>query len=154
MAGKKGRSGGHNRIPPYMHLQQNTFKPSRHGSRAAARAALAAARAGAAGAEVAGATALQPRDVPEPPADLVAGLGDRGLAFVLKTWNDYGEWSAVKLVLLHELGGVVDTLARYEVLVAGQAAGPVTAEGVAIARLRAQAQRTYTLLSDKLDLKD
>ena len=40
MAGRPGRSGGHNRLSPAEHLLRGTFNPTRHGSRAAALLSL------------------------------------------------------------------------------------------------------------------
>ena len=158
MAGVKGRSGGHNRLSPAEHLRRNTFKPSRHGSRAAARAALALLQGGRQGHPLSvGATARQPDGVPDPPAALVAGLDGRGRELVLALWSDYEQWSAAKLVLLHELGGVADMLARYEAMAmadATAAPGELTNQSETVARLRAQAQRTFTLFLSKLDLKE
>jgi len=37
MAGKKGRSGGHNRKPRHIHLVGGTFRPDRHGNREQAK---------------------------------------------------------------------------------------------------------------------
>ena len=84
----------------------------------------------------------------------MAGLGERGRGLVADLWREYDQWSTAKLVILHELGGVADTLARYEVMVAADAPDVLTETGETVARLRAQGQRTYTLLLAKLDLKD
>lgn len=155
MAGTKGHSGGANRRPAYEHLRLGSFRADRHGSREAAQAELDRQRQRF----TSGANALQPAPgVPEPPAGLVAGLGDRGRRLVLDLWAGYDEWSAAKLVILHELGGVADTLARYEAMVTADATsapgGLVTHQGETVARLRAQGQRSFTLLLGKLDLKE
>lgn len=148
MAGVRGRSG-RKRLPAHVHLDRGTFRPDRHGSREAALAAREQVRRFG---STVGATALAPA-VEELPVSLTAGLDVRGSAFVVSLWREYEDWAPSKLLLLHELGGVVDTLTRYESMVAAAAPGVLTETDATIARLRAQAQRTYVLLLAKLDLK-
>jgi hypothetical protein len=92
MAGRKGRSGGHNRLSLETHLLRGTFNATRHGRRAAAAQA---------------AVLTSPELMP--PA-LVEGLQGRGREFVEQTWAAYAGWSPPDLVLLHEAGLVLDQL--------------------------------------------
>lgn len=142
MSGVKGRSG-RRPLPVSVHILRGTFRPGRH-------SALLAA-------SVEGATALQP-SVPFPPADLTAGLRERGLQLVLDLWGAYGSWEPQKLVLLHEAGIVADSLAEYAVVIARDGKTVVTPRGHEVPhpllRLQAQGQRTLALLLGKLDLRE
>lgn len=148
--GGKG-SGGRNRKPAWMHLQSNSFRSDRHGDRKAAQAELdrqkamkygrgsTVASGSAAGVlrfQTSGAVALQP-DVPDPPADVLVGLGERGRAIVLELWAAYTDWDAARLVVLHELGACADALA-----------------GELEPRLRLAMRRSYGQLHRQLGLKD
>jgi hypothetical protein len=86
MAGRKGRSGGHNKISPADHLLRGTWNVTRHGPRPASVAAAAI-----------------PRVEPMPP-DVIDGLSGRGLRFVEKCWAMYSGWTPPMLVLLREAG--------------------------------------------------
>jgi hypothetical protein len=92
MAGRKGRSGGHNRLSAEEHLLRGTFNVTRHGPRPAALA-----------------TAVMPRAEPVP-ADVSEGLSGRGLTFVRECWSTYSGWTASSRVLLREAGQLVDQL--------------------------------------------
>jgi hypothetical protein len=92
MAGRPGRSGGHNRLSVEQHILRGTFNPTRHGSRPSALAA-----------------APVPRTAPVPP-ELVAGLFGRGAAFVAECWSTYDGWNPASLALLHEGGRLLDQL--------------------------------------------
>jgi hypothetical protein len=92
VAGRPGRSGGHNRISIEEHIRRGTFNPTRHGKRAARAAAV---------------TVTAP--FPVPPA-LVEGLTGRGRAFVDECWVTYGGWTPATSVLLREAGLLIDEL--------------------------------------------
>jgi hypothetical protein len=92
MAGRPGRSGGHNRLSVEQHILRGTFNPTRHGSRPSALTA-----------------GPVPRTAPVPPA-LVTGLVGRGAAFVGECWAAYDGWSPASLTLLHEAGRLLDQL--------------------------------------------
>jgi hypothetical protein len=86
MAGRPGRSGGHNKLSVEEHLLRGTYNVTRHGPRPAALTVAARSKPGA---------------VPE---YVVIGLSGRGLAFVEATWNAYGDWTPQSLELLREAG--------------------------------------------------
>ena len=98
MAGRKGRSGGANRIDPAIHLERGTFRPDRH-----ERPRLAA---------VAPFAAPQPPTpkAPKPPPALLAHLGPAGKKFVRAAFVDY-EVSEFEGLLLHEAGRALDAIA-------------------------------------------
>lgn len=84
MAGRPGRSGGWNRLPPEVHQLRGT-KPR----------------------------LVRPiRPVPAHPgpvpATLLEGLGTRGAAFIEAAWAEGGEWPPDALVLLREVGILID----------------------------------------------
>src|SRR5262245_54919907 len=91
MAGRPGRSGGHNKIDPRMHAIRGTFNPTRHGP------ALAA---------------LETSAAPwEPTRAQLAALGDDGRAFVARVRATY-ELSVMEGELLLEAAVVTDRLAQ------------------------------------------
>ena len=92
MAGRPGRSGGHNRLSVEQHILRGTFNPTRHGSRPSPLAVGAV-----------------PRTAPVPP-ELVTGLVGRGKVFVAECWSTYEGWSPASLALLHEAGRLLDQL--------------------------------------------
>ena len=92
MAGRPGRSGGHNRIDPAVHLLRGTFRPGRHGPRPPALPAVSAPPANPI------------------PAAVVDGLSGRGRDFVEAAWQRYSGWTAAALVLLRETGQVISAL--------------------------------------------
>ena len=142
MAGVKGRSGRRPK-PVALHLLAGTYRADRHGPRPAA----------------AGSSALSMAHVDPLPKTLLAGLHDPGRAFVVSLWTTYGSWSVGDTVLLHQAALLVDRLSEYQKILAAdgclvprRAGGPI--EPHPLLRLQAQAQRTFVLLLDKLDLKD
>jgi hypothetical protein len=92
MAGRKHRSGGHNRLSPEQHLLRNTWNVTRHGPRPSSLALAAAPR-------------VEPM-----PATLLVGLEARGRTFVTSCWESYNGWSPPKIELLHEAGRLLDAL--------------------------------------------
>ena len=92
MAGRPGRSGGHNKISLEQHLKRGTFNRTRHGPKPPLLA-----------------TAGAPR-VEAVPACVTAGLSGPGLAFVTECWQQYGGWTAGSTVLLREAGMLVSQL--------------------------------------------
>ena len=70
MAGKRGRSGGHNRLSPEQHVLRGTWNVTRHGPRPSALALATASR------------------VDPLPSTLTDGLDARGLAFVTACWRE------------------------------------------------------------------
>lgn len=91
MAGRPGRSGGHNKISVEEHLLRGTFNASRH----ARPAALV--------------TAAIPRRDP-PPEAVTTGLSGRGFAFVNECWQTYTGWTPASLALLREAGSLLEQL--------------------------------------------
>lgn len=89
MAGRKGRSGGQNKIDPQLHLMRGTFVAARHAK------ALAAQRMG-------GPTWT-------PSAEHLAALGDDGRALVGRLTDVY-EFAPIEGELVLELAAVVDRL--------------------------------------------
>jgi hypothetical protein len=92
MAGRPGRSCGHNKIPLEQHILRGTFNPSRHGWRPSALA-----------------SAVVPRTAPVSP-EVAAGVVGRGAKFVGECWSTYDGWSPASLALLHEAGRLLDQL--------------------------------------------
>jgi len=91
MAGRPGRSGGHNRIDPREHLLRGTFNPTRHGPALAALEAAAAPWA--------------------PTRAQLAALGAAGRAFLARVRASY-ELSTWEGELLLEAAVVTDRLAQ------------------------------------------
>lgn len=90
MAGRKGRSGGHNRLSVEEHLLRGTFNPTRHGSRA---------------------PALIPAPNPNGiPPDLLDGITGRGAGFVEECWATHRGWTVPRSLLLREAGLLIDQL--------------------------------------------
>jgi hypothetical protein len=92
MAGRPGRSGGHNRLSVEEHLLRGTYNATRHGPRPSAVV-----------------PAVMPRAEPVPAA-LTEGLHGRGLAFVEDCWATYDGWTAASCVLLREAGHLIEQL--------------------------------------------
>jgi hypothetical protein len=92
MAGRPGRSGGHNKLSPQEHLLRGTWNTTRHGPRPAMVAVAPA-----------------PRPDPVPPA-LIEGLRGRGLAFATNCWARYHGWSPSSLELVREACLIMDAL--------------------------------------------
>ena len=92
MAGRPGRSGGHNRMSVDEHIRRGTFNATRHGHR----------------------TTLQfrPKLLParQVPAALIEGLSGPGLDFVDCCWRNYEGWSSSGIVLLREAGFLLTQL--------------------------------------------
>jgi hypothetical protein len=93
MGGKRGRSGGHNRLTVAEHVLRGTFNATRHGGRPARAAA-----------------AVLPAE-PLPPA-LVEGLTGPGKDFVTQAWQHYDGWTPPARVLLRQAGLLLDDAAR------------------------------------------
>jgi hypothetical protein len=91
MAGRPGRSGGHNRLTPAEHILRGTFNPTRH--RTTPTAAPAPTRGPL-------------------PAAVLAGLEGRGRAFVSECWTTYQNWTPGTLVLLREAGLLIEQLEK------------------------------------------
>jgi hypothetical protein len=140
------------------HLLKGTYRPDRHGPLPPE--------------VITGATAPQVV-VPRLPKALMDGLGERGLQFTLDLLERYDDWTPANLVVLHEVGTVIDTLDRYAQIIArddeaaalqgGETANlflgatsrpPLVSTPHPLARLRAQAQRSLVLLLKQLDLKE
>ena len=85
MAGRKGRSGGHNRVSAQEHLLRGTFRKDRHTTRRSPAFADNHAPANEAAAV--------------PPDELLAGLGEAGRALVLKLYPT-GGWSVTAQIFL------------------------------------------------------
>src|SRR5687767_7544103 len=90
MAGKPGRSGGHNRRSIAEHIAAGTYRKDRHGPKPARVAAFPATAA------------------PEVPGVALEGLREPGHAFVTRCWAEYRDWSAPQLLLLQRAGQLVD----------------------------------------------
>lgn len=93
MAGRPGRSGGHNRLSLADHAARGT-KPRNPTLR---------------GLRLVSAEAAPPDPLP---AELLAGLlpGGLGLAFVERCWQDYEGWTPASVMLLREAGMTIDAL--------------------------------------------
>jgi len=95
MAGRPGRSGGHNKLSPQEHLLRGTWNVTRHGPKPSGLAL---------------ASVLATPRVDAMPAAVVEGLSGRGLAFVRDCWQRYSGWTPGTLVLLREAGQVITAL--------------------------------------------
>jgi hypothetical protein len=92
VSGRKGRSGGSNRISIDQHRLRGTY-PRHAPARAGALTVTAAARVG-----------------DQLPSALIDGLADRGRAFVCDCFSSHSGWNAASMTLLHEAGVVIDSL--------------------------------------------
>jgi hypothetical protein len=99
MAGRKGRSGGHNKLSADELLKRGTWRIYRHGPRPAS-------------VPLRGSGPPSPTDPLPPPASLVAGLSAPGLAVVEQCWRRY-RWAVAGLVLLRELGFTITWLEQH-----------------------------------------
>lgn len=99
MAGRKGRSGGHNRLSREEHWQRGTWNVTRMGPRPVSWPPVTA-----------GATAVQPT-AEQAPESIVAGLGAPGRDFVMRTWREYDGWSTAEETLLGMAGQLRDDVA-------------------------------------------
>ncbi len=86
MAGRPGRSGGHNKLSVEEHRLRGTHNVTRHGPRPATLTVAALPK---------------PGPVPE---RVALGLSGRGLAFVEATFRIYDGWNPQSLELLREAG--------------------------------------------------
>ena len=80
MAGRKGRSGGHNRLPAQLHKIRGTWSATRHGSTQTA-------------------TVSRPVVADAPPDALLVGLAADGAAFLRAVYAEYTPSEAEGLLL-------------------------------------------------------
>ena len=141
MAGVKGRSGRRPKSAA-AHILAGTFRPDRHGLRPRL---------------VVGTTALDSR-LPLPPAELVAGLRERGLQFLLDHLERYEDWAPARLVLLREAAGVVDELEDYRLRLAASGPLVLSSRGKSypnpVVRMQSQARARLIALVSALGLKE
>jgi hypothetical protein len=90
MAGRPGRSGGHNRISVEDHIMRGTYNPTRHGHRAVLR--------------------FRATKLPASRAPAFEGLTGLGAAFVEGIYRDYEGWNSAGMVLLRMAGQLVSDL--------------------------------------------
>ena len=152
MSGVKGRSG-RKPLPVALHLARGTFRSDRHGARPTP--------------VVVGAVAPQ-IDVPPAPKAVLAGLGARGRQFVCDLWVRYDDWTPGNLVVLHEVGGVVDPLADISAALTERDDSETTPDlfpwsrpsaqrviaNEPLLRLQGATRRSLALLLRQLDLRD
>jgi hypothetical protein len=163
VSGKPGRSGGRNRLTPSERLLRGTWRRSRHGDPAAARAELERGGLFSTSGQVLQAASAFGLPVPaEVPREVLAGLGDCGRSLAVDLFGRYDGWTAAKLIVLRELAATADALQQFaqqatvaaEVAPPGRGAVPMmTSEREMIARLRAAAQRNFVMLLKELDLE-
>lgn len=90
MAGRPGRSGGHNRMSAAEHRLRGTFNRTRHGRQPPALTVLP-----------------MPAHDPVPP-DLIEGLEGRGRTFIEECWRTYRGWTPATVALLREAGQLIE----------------------------------------------
>lgn len=93
MSGRKGRSGGHNKLSFAEHVLKGTVNTTRHVPKPGPMGARALA-------------------APPVPVELTAGLSGRGLDFVRECWTTYAGWAPHTRALLREAGTLLDQLDR------------------------------------------
>jgi hypothetical protein len=91
MAGKPGRSGGHNRVAIAEHRVRGTYRPSRHDRRTDPQPALP--------------VPLSPAVVP---LALVEGLGAAGRTFAEDVFRSYDGWATHERALLRQAARCLD----------------------------------------------
>src|SRR5262245_39391777 len=99
MSGRKGRSGGWNRLSEAEHRLRGTYVACRHGEKPSPLAYTVAA------------TAKVLPVAAEPPASRMAGLGAAGTALVAAVYGEYSGWDTKDLCVLHHAGELEDYLA-------------------------------------------
>src|SRR5688572_25942205 len=102
MAGRPGRSGGHNKLSPEEHLLRGTWNVTRHGPRPTASPRLVPI------APVLPASSIEPV-----PAWVLAGLAAPGRRFVRAYWREFDGWTPPKRVLLREAALLVDWIEQH-----------------------------------------
>lgn len=102
MAGRPGRSGGHNKLSPEEHLLRGTWNVTRHGPRPpnARRVPPVVVPLSA------------PRLKPVP-AWMLAGLTTPGRRLVRAYWCEFDGWTPPKRVLLREAALLVDWIEQH-----------------------------------------
>ena len=103
MAGRPGRSGGHNKLSPEEHLLRGSWNVTRHGPRPTASPRLVPLAPFSASA-----SSIEPV-----PTWIVDGLATPGRRLVRAYWREFDGWTPPKRVLLREAALLVDWIEQH-----------------------------------------